>query len=101
MTTLNARANQAWRLKCEAEGWDPNPFYNQSEAFEEGWETGYKTAVAEIMPPTVEEIERVAHALYADTEVGEWEDGNLDTLLQYRRAARIALESYTGCEAPL
>lgn len=93
--SLAARANQAW-----IEARDPDtgfsPFAHQRHAFEEGWETGYKAAVAEIVPPTVEEVERVAHALYADNEVGEWEYGELDTLLQYRRAARVALEAYTG-----
>ena len=49
MTTLNARANQAWRKLCEAECWDPNPFYNQGEAYEHGWETGYKTAAEEFI----------------------------------------------------
>lgn len=43
------------------------------------------------IPPEV--VEKAAHAMYADNEVGEWEDGHLDTLLQYRRAARIALEA--------
>lgn len=92
MTTLNARANQAWHES--GEGW----LYSEKEreCFEEGWETGYKAALDEPHSPTIQEVERVAHALYADTEVGEWEDGRLSTLLLYRRAAQVALEAYTG-----
>lgn len=98
MTTLNARANQAWAESA----WDPTEvnyaFEHQRAAFEEGWETGYKTADQEWRTPSALEIEAAAHALYADNEVGEWEDGNLDTLLQYRRAAKVVLESYTRSE---
>lgn len=98
VTTLNARANQAWAEYAEQNA-EVMPEFTQ-EAFEEGWETGYKTADAEWSTPSALEIEAAAHALYADNEVGDWEDGNLDTLLQYRRAARIVLESYTRSEVP-
>lgn len=46
MTTLNARANQAWHEATDG-GTDP-AFDRQQDAFEEGWETGYKTAAEEI-----------------------------------------------------
>lgn len=46
MTTLNARANQAWQ---EAEF-----FASEQAAFEEGWETGYKAAQAEAAAPHLE-----------------------------------------------
>lgn len=49
MTTLNARANQAWNeIEPVKNDWDPTPFYSQQDAFEEGWETGYKAKAAEL-----------------------------------------------------
>lgn len=42
MSTLNARANHAYHEATEEHGFD-----HQRDAFEEGWETGYKTAEAE------------------------------------------------------
>lgn len=48
MTTLNARANQAW---TQITG-DPDEvnyaFDHQRHSFEEGWETGYKAAEVDI-----------------------------------------------------
>ena len=51
MTTLNARANQAWHAEDRGE-------FSVAElaAFEEGWETGYKTAAREISRQIEEEI---------------------------------------------
>lgn len=46
VTTLNARANQAWQEYTEQNA-ECMPEFTQ-EAFEEGWEAGYKTAVEEI-----------------------------------------------------
>lgn len=45
MTTLNARAQEAWRL---VEAKSEFGFEADEEAFVEGWETGYKTARAEL-----------------------------------------------------
>lgn len=47
MSTLNARANRAYRKYMEGSGADWYGFDHESAAFEEGWETGYKTAVEE------------------------------------------------------
>ena len=44
MTTLNARANQAYHALVEESGEDWHGFDHQRDAFEEGWATGYKTA---------------------------------------------------------
>ena len=65
MTTLNARAGQAWHEAID--GTTEEPFDGIArDAFEEGWETGYKTAAEELaealvtaadeldMPSTVE-----------------------------------------------
>jgi hypothetical protein len=100
MSTLNARANQAYQaLVAELEAEDQVLEFSTTQgAFEEGWETGYKAADQEWRTPSALEIEAAAHALFADNEVGEWEDGNLDTLLRYRRAAKIVLESYTAVQ---
>lgn len=46
MTTLNARANQAYHEA--AERLDGFGFDNQRDAFEDGWETGYKAAEGDI-----------------------------------------------------
>lgn len=48
MTTLNARANQAWREVAGGEPYSNAGFGNERAAFEEGWETGYKAARQEI-----------------------------------------------------
>lgn len=56
MTTLNARANQAWRDLCEADESLPS---TQRAVFEEGWETGYKTRVAEELRKAADAIESV------------------------------------------
>lgn len=50
MTTLNARANQAWRAASDQEHLDDDDqFFGQQQAFEGGWETGYKTAAVEVL----------------------------------------------------
>ena len=46
MTTLNARAHEAWIL-VEADS--EFGFEGDDEAFEEGWETGYKAATADML----------------------------------------------------
>jgi len=51
MTTLNARANQAWHKLTEAGDWD-----NDRESYENGWEAGYKTAAREVSRQIEEEI---------------------------------------------
>lgn len=48
MTTLNARANQAYHALVEEAGEDWMGFDHQRDAFEEGWETGYKAAAEDI-----------------------------------------------------
>lgn len=48
MTTLNARANQAWQRRAQIGNkfW---PFDDRDQhEFEEGWETGYKTRSVEV-----------------------------------------------------
>jgi hypothetical protein len=68
VTTLNARANQAWNeIEPVKNDWDPMPFYGQQEAFEEGWETGYKAAAEE---RAVALRERVAEVLGAELPPG-------------------------------
>lgn len=49
MTTLNARANQAWREAAGGEPFSNAGFGNERAAFEEGWETGYKAAAIEVL----------------------------------------------------
>lgn len=56
MTTLNARANQAWRAAAEQKEHDETWFMGEEGAFEEGWETGYKTAAREVSRQIEEEI---------------------------------------------
>jgi hypothetical protein len=46
MTTLNARANQAWR---EAEAESEFGFEGDDEAFEAGWEKGFQSAAADML----------------------------------------------------
>lgn len=46
MSTLNARADQAWLEYASQNGLHPHSAERQ--VFEEGWETGYKTARAEL-----------------------------------------------------
>lgn len=48
MTTLNARANQAYHALVEESGEDWPGFDHQRDAFEEGWATGYKTAEVDL-----------------------------------------------------
>lgn len=64
MTTLNARANQAWQdMEDELNEDDCVPnFVSEQDAWEEGWETGYKTARAEV----AEEIAKALEAIPAD-----------------------------------
>lgn len=54
MTTLNARANQAWLEYAEANGFHPHSI--ERDTFEEGWEIGYKTAAREVSRQIEEEI---------------------------------------------
>lgn len=56
MTTLNARANQAYHAVVEEAGENWMGFSHQRAAFEEGWEIGYKTGQAD-------EAKRVAAVL--------------------------------------
>lgn len=56
MTTLNARANQAFHDLVEKSGEDWHGFDHQRDAFEEGWETGYKAAAREVSRQIEEEI---------------------------------------------
>lgn len=61
MTTLNARANQAYhavgeKWNREHPDWEWMGFDHQRDAFEEGWETGYKAARAEVAKQISEEI---------------------------------------------
>ena len=51
MTTLNARANQAYRdMEAELERDDCVPnFVSEQDAYEEGWESGYATAAQEML----------------------------------------------------
>ena len=46
MTTLNARANQAWH---EAEAESEFGFEGDDEAFEAGWEKGYQASAADML----------------------------------------------------
>lgn len=64
MTTLNARANQAWIL-VEAES--EFGFESDSDAFEEGWETGYKTAAREVSRQIEQEIQMYNQEWSANT----------------------------------
>ena len=50
MTTLNARANQAWRdMEAELEQDDCVPnFVSEQDAWEDGWETGHKAAAEDM-----------------------------------------------------
>lgn len=52
MTTLNARANQAWHAEERGEDWT----VAELAGYEEGWETGYKTAAREVSRQIEEEI---------------------------------------------
>lgn len=64
MTTLNARANQAWRdmeAELEREDYVPN-FTSEQDAWEEGWETGYKTRSAAF--PTEVQIAEVVCQIF-------------------------------------
>ena len=63
MTSLNARANQAYAEYRKRGGRPPI----SREAFEEGWETGYKAAAEE---QTVALRERVADVLGAELPSG-------------------------------
>lgn len=56
MTTLNARANQAWAAVADEVTDTEAGFDHQRAAFEEGWETGYKTAAREVSRQIEEEI---------------------------------------------
>lgn len=60
MTTLNARANQAYHAIIEEAGENWMGFSHQRDAFEEGWATGYKAKTAEMTSPAVQD--RLAQA---------------------------------------
>lgn len=76
MTTLNARASQAWHAAVD--GTTEEPFDGIArDAFEEGWETGYKTAREDVM----EAVEWL-HTRAKDEAVG-----TADTRWGYKRAA--------------
>lgn len=66
MTTLNARANQAYHEAVKQAGDDY--ILIDGPSFEEGWETGYKTAVEEIAAKleteAVEDRDEIAHYAY-------------------------------------
>jgi hypothetical protein len=79
VTTLNARANQAWdeHLKIRDDAWSSD----EKASFEEGWETGYKTA-------RQEEAERVNEVVdYLRARASDDAVGTADTRWAYKRAA--------------
>jgi len=87
MTTLNARANQAYREYVQNQDPDLRFFLGEQHAFEEGWETGYKTAAEE----TRFEIERLTATIHEVArmlrdEAFETVDGN--TTAKLKRIAR-------------
>ena len=69
MTTLNARAGAAYQaLVAELEAEDQVLEFSSSQgAFEEGWETGYKTAVREVSKQIADEIQMYNQEWSANT----------------------------------
>lgn len=66
MTTLNARASQAWAAATD--GTTEEPFDGiPRDAFEEGWETGYKTAAREVSRQIEQEIQMYNQEWSANT----------------------------------
>lgn len=61
MSTLNARANQAWLEYAEANDFHPHSI--ERDTFEEGWETGYKTAAEEVAK-AIEDYEKALDDAY-------------------------------------
>lgn len=57
MTTLNARAGQAWAAVADEPTDTQAGFDHQRAAFEEGWETGHKTAAKEIAEAIADALE--------------------------------------------
>jgi hypothetical protein len=55
VSTLNARANQAWAWAAEDPAECNYAFDHQRAAFEEGWEIGYKTKQSELSREALED----------------------------------------------
>lgn len=60
MTTSNARANQAYHALVDEAGENWMGFSHQRDAFEEGWEIGYKARTADLLSPAIQD--RIAQA---------------------------------------
>lgn len=101
MSTLNARANQAWIDEVADEPTDDNAgFSHQRAAFEEGWETGYKTAAAEAGSPAPLDrstaLDAAAKARYyenADYDTPPWEEMSEDSHESWRSEVRVAVDA--------
>lgn len=63
MTTLNARANQAWHAEERGDDFS----VAELAAFEEGWEAGYKTAAREVSRQIEQEIQMYNQEWSANT----------------------------------